>query len=714
MQPSNNLLFGTAYYPEYQGTSHLEEDMSLMRQAHMNVIRVGEGSWSHWEPEDGVFNLDWLEPTLNAALSNGIHAIIGVPTFAIPQWLVRKYPEVALHDDHGKPMPFGWREEHDYSHAAYRFYAERVIRKIVGRYASHPAVIGWQLHNEPGYRIDTSPSIFEGFKDYLRQRYGSIKALNEAWGLVFWSHELSTWDDLWRPEGNCQPQYDIEWRRYQYQLTNQMLHWQRECIEELCRDDQFITVNMALGRTAFDESLSSSELDVASSDIYYQAQDGLNFSNQADNHLPWLPTGSWQISLLSDRTFAVKQRSFLVAETNGGPIGGSADMYPPYPGQLRMAAWQMIARGARMIEYWQWRQLPFGTEMYWGSVLPHDGKPGRSYQEIAALGQQIREHEDVLQGLMPDYDIAMLYSVDSRAGLSYEPPIAQDISQAPHRTRNENAYDQIFESFYRGVFFSGHQARILFDSQLVDIDGPKLSPAKFCVRYPVMIVAGLYLCSDEMQEWLIEYVHSGGHLILGPRSLYADPMAVARADVQPAGLSTLAQADYQESSKLDCDLPVTATGLMPLRNGSCATEWIDCLRNQGADTLVGVDHPFFSGFSAVTSATAGSGRVTLVGTVPNIQLAASILDWALPSDEWANKDQEMEGHVTHASAHNADNQRIHWYFNWGWRPSIVSVPGPYLPSSCKGKSPTEKPIELGPWDVKMVIEAGINSSDSVE
>ena len=129
MQASNDLLFGTAYYPEYQSTSHLEEDMRLMRQAHMNVIRVGEGSWSHWEPEDGVFNLDWLEPTLNAALSSGIHAIIGVPTFAIPQWLVRKYPEVALHDDHGKPMPFGWREEHDYSHAAYRFYAERVIRK---------------------------------------------------------------------------------------------------------------------------------------------------------------------------------------------------------------------------------------------------------------------------------------------------------------------------------------------------------------------------------------------------------------------------------------------------------------------------------------------------------------------------------------------------------------------------------------------------------
>lgn len=714
MQLPGDLLFGAAYYPEYQSVSHLEEDMRLMRQAHMNVIRVGEGSWSHWEPEDGIFNLDWLEPTLNAALDNGIHAVIGVPTFAIPQWLVRKYPEVALHDDHGRSMPFGWREEHDYSHAAYRFYAERVIRKIVGRYAQHPAVIGWQLHNEPGYRIDTSPAIFEGFKDYLRQRYGSVKALNEAWGLVFWSHELSTWDDLWRPEGNCQPQYDIEWRRYQYELTDRMLHWQRECIEDLRREDQFITVNMALGRMAFDEALSSHELDVAGSDIYYQAQDGLDSGNHADNRLQWLPSGCWQISLLSDRTFAVKQQPFLVAETNGGSIGGSADMYPPYPGQLRMAAWQMIARGARMIEYWQWRQLPFGAEMYWGSVLPHDGKPGRSYVEIAELGQEIQEQAEVLQGLTPDDDIAMLYSVDCRAAMSYEPPIAQDMSQAPHRTRNECAYDQIFESFYRGIFFSGHQARIVFDSQLVDADGPKLSPGEFCLQHPVMIVAGLYVCSDAMRDWLTEFVRSGGHLILGPRSLYADSLVRARQDVKPAGFDALARADYQESSSLDSDLPVMATGAMPLREGSCATEWVDCLCSRGADDLVGVDHPFFSDFPVMTSTASGRGRVTLVGTVPNIQLAASIVDWALPHEEWAGEDCDGEGHVTHASALNVRNERIHWYFNWSWQPVKVSVPHPYLSPSWSGKTPTAEPIELGPWDVKMIVEADARLSEAAE
>ena len=201
----DRILFGAAYYNEYEPVSKLADDIKLMKQAHMNTIRVGEGSWSHWEPEDGKFNLDWLQPVLDKALANDIYVVLGVPTFAIPQWLVRKYPEVALHDKHDNRHFFGSREEHSLSHPVFKYYSARLINKIVDRYQDHPAIIGWQLHNEPGLFINYSHDAFEGFKDYLRNKYKTVEKLNKEWGLVYWSHELSTWDDLWEPEGNAQP-----------------------------------------------------------------------------------------------------------------------------------------------------------------------------------------------------------------------------------------------------------------------------------------------------------------------------------------------------------------------------------------------------------------------------------------------------------------------------------------------------------------------------
>ncbi|WEV75893.1 beta-galactosidase [Bifidobacterium sp. ESL0800] len=705
---SKKILFGAAYYPEYQRSSHLDEDIRLMRGADVNIIRVGEGSWSHWEPEDGVFDLDWLEPTLDKAYENGISAIIGMPTFAIPQWMARKHPEIALRNPDGSPMPYGWREEHNYSQSSYVFYEHRIIEQIVRRYASHPAVIGWQLHNEPGLRIDYSVSSFEGFKDYLRHKYRSVENLNEQWGLVFWSHELSTWDDLWKPAGNCQPQYDIEWRRYQALLTDEMLGRQRAIVERYRRPDQVITVNAALGRDTFDEGLSAQRLDVAGSDIYYQMQNSMSLKDPEPIDIDWVPAGAWQTALLSDRTYAMKQEPFYVMETDGGAIGGSADKFPSFPGQQRLGAWQMVARGSRMIEYWHWRQTHFGTEMYWGAILPHDGKPGRVYKETAALGHELRAASADLEGLVPDADVAMLYSVDSRWALSYEPPIANDYSRAAHRTRNPKVYDEISEAFYKGVFLTGHQARIVFDKQLTgELSTPQdfaTGPAAFAKRYPVLIAVAQYVSDDALLQWLRQYVLAGGHLILGPRSTYADDLARAREETMPAMLGDLAKASYQEFSALPHDLKVKAENGASIRQGSCATKWLDYLCGSGSTVLARVRQSAALDVPVVTTAAAGAGRVTMVGTVPNADLAASILDFALPASPWLPE----HDFVTHNSAVNAKGERLHWLFNFSDMQvhEQLAVPCTALDGQ-RVVVDFLRGITLRPWDVAVLKEVAI-------
>ena len=692
-----HIMFGAAYYLEYEPTPQLEEDMRLMQEAHMNVIRVGESVWSRWEPQEGVFNLDWLEPVLDAAHTHNIDVIIGLPTYAIPMWLARRYPEVALQSSNGVARGFGAREEHNYNHPTFRFFAERVCHNIVKYYRDHPAVIGWQLHNEPGIHENTSPSAFEGFKDWLRNRYNTVDKLNKAWGLVYWSHELSTWDDLWQPESNAQPQYDIEWRRYQAWLTEDMLTWQRDLIDGLRRDGQFITVNHAMGRFATNEAHASCLLDVAGADPYLQMQDGLTLPEARVPESTWAPAGAFVPSLLGDRMYSLKQAPYYVLETNGGPIDGPNANFPGYHGQWKQVGWQFISRGAEMIEYWHWRQLHYGTEMYWGGVLPHDGKPGRVYRELAELGSQLEQAGSLVTGLHPDYDVTMLYSVESRWALEYQ----SHLPSPAGGPRYVSAFDDTFTSFYRGAFLSGRQVRIIQDEQIVD---PKThvvlqQATEFASSHPLLVVAGIYLCTDTLLQWLREYVQAGGHLILGPRSAYADELACARTVTQPANLWDLAQASYQEFSNIG--VPVAAQGTdagLPLLT-EAATEWIDCLRSEGAHVLATSDHPHFAQFPLVTSAQAGKGRMTVVATLPNTQFATALFDDLVPMNQWASAIHDCPT-VTHSSAVNAEGRRIHWFFNWSWDAAKVQLPSTLLTLDRQPRTI----IELEAWDVIMLME----------
>ena len=220
------MRFGAAYYHEYQPVDRLEKDLDLMAEASFSVIRVGESVWSTWEPQNGTFNLDWLLPVLDGAHERRIGVVLGTPTYAVPPWLARTYPEIAGERATGQRIGWGARQEVDFTHPAFRFHAERVVREILARYAAHPGVIGVQVDNEPGNELLHNHGVFQRFVDWLRERYGDVESLNQAWGLVYWSHRLSTWADLWTPDGNAQPQYDLAWRQFQAQQTAEFIAWQ--------------------------------------------------------------------------------------------------------------------------------------------------------------------------------------------------------------------------------------------------------------------------------------------------------------------------------------------------------------------------------------------------------------------------------------------------------------------------------------------------------
>jgi beta-galactosidase len=659
----DRVLYGAAYYAEYAPAERLEDDLDLMARAGFSVIRVGESVWSTWEPREGEYNLQWLRPVLDGAQSRGIKVILGTPTYAIPPWLRAKHPELAAEIATGVREPWGARQDVDYSSQLFRTYAERIIRKIMEEFATHPAVVGYQVDNEPGTLLFHNEGAFAGFKEYLIKRYGDVETLNREWGLTYWSHRLDSIDELWRPDGNSFPQYDLAWREYQAEITADFIHWQAGLVRGYASPEQFVTTCISYPRPAHHDQQLGAGLDITAGNPYYDMQDGLDLQRSLPEGPDFTTTGVGRFFRQADRLWSTRLEPFLVTETNAQTIAGPHQNMPPYPGQLKQVAFALISRGARMIEYWHWQSLRTGFETYWGGVLPHSAQPGRIYNEVTGIGQALATLGDSFTGYAPDSDIAMLYSNASKWAFNAFPPLS-DANREPDR----QSYYRIFDAFHTGIIEANRQALIIQDTQL-----EKLDAQAFATERPVLIVPGFYIASDEAMEWMNHYANSGGHLVLGIRTAYADSQARARAEVAPPGFAKSAGVSYEEYANLFESVPVTGTGRMAISPDAAGLLWSDGLIADGADIVAEYDHPILGRFPTITTRACASGRITCVGTIPNPALAKDLALWLAPSPTAGHWPANPSGRIT-VQTGTTTRGRIHFVFNWSGDNVTTTVP----------------------------------------
>ena len=657
----SGVLFGAAYYAEYQLEATLIRDLNLMRDASFTVIRVGESTWSTWEPEQGVFDLDWLQPVMDAAFERGIGVILGTPTYAIPPWLQRLHPEIAAEVKTGERLSWGARQEMDQSQPAYRFYAERIVRKVIGRYADHPAVIGYQVDNEPGMQLPHNEATFQRFVGWLKGRYESVDRLNQEWGLVYWSHRLSDWADLWRPDGNLIPQYQLEWRRFQATLSTELIAWQAAVVREYARSDQFVTTCISYSRPQIADDALVAPLDVVAGNPYYKMQDGLDARAEVPREQLWWHAGVWALFQWGDRAYSSAETQYLVTETNAQSIDGSWRNHPPYPGQIKQAAFALLARGGRMVEYWHWHTLHFGAETYWGGVLPHSQRPGRIYREVVQLGAALKAIGPALDEYEPDADVLLLYSTDTKWSFEFHPPLARRDG-----TPDPNAYLEIFDAYYRGLFEVGAQIRVQHVNRFLNLPAPELVK-----RYPVLVAPAVYVADDAVLQHLRDYAAAGGHLVVGIRTGYGDQLARARLAVAPAYLADAAGVHYDEYSNLDEPLPVRSASTFDLEPGAAGRAWIDVLEVDDAEVLITFAKTELGAHAAVTTRRSGQGRVTYVATVPNRALARSLGRWLIPAR--ATAEWSAASTVT-VSTGRARGRRLAFVSNWAADEAKVTAP----------------------------------------
>ncbi len=230
------ILYGAAYYNEYMPADlqpgRLEKDAALMKDAGITVVRMGESTWSLWEPADGHFEYAWMDRIVDAMGKAGIKVIMGTPTYSIPTWMAKEHPEILARPLGGAYVGYGMRQNMDTDNPKFRFYSERIITNLVKHYKDNPTVIGWQIDNETSSYGASNPDVFAGFVDHLKKKFGTTDALNKAWFLNYWGEDVNDWADMPTRDNATSTSYKLEWTRWQQMRVTNFLAFQAALVRK--------------------------------------------------------------------------------------------------------------------------------------------------------------------------------------------------------------------------------------------------------------------------------------------------------------------------------------------------------------------------------------------------------------------------------------------------------------------------------------------------
>jgi beta-galactosidase len=678
-----NVLYGAAYYNEYMPADlqpgRLEKDVRLMKEAGISVVRMGESTWSLWEPSDGKFEYAWMDRVVDAMGKAGIKVIMGTPTYSMPAWMAKAHPEFYARPLGGAAVSYGMRQNMDTDNPKFRFYAERVITNMVEHYKNNPAVIGWQIDNETGSNGASNADVFDGFVGHLKQKFGTPEALNKAWFLNYWGQDVNDWKDMPTRDNATSTSYKLEWTRWQQMRVTNYLAFQAALVRKSRRPDQFVTQDYgSMMKMDVNELEVAKSLDVVSNNPYHGTQDHLD--------------GAWQ-ALQGDFSRSLKRTNFLVTETNAQTLGwDSTGQFPPYDGQLRLDVYTDLSSGANMVEYWHWHSIHAGQETYWKGVLGHDLEPNRAYAEVSRIAHELQKIGPEIVNLKIENKVAILYSVDSSNALSFMPFERQDGGGwIPGKAAG--SYNGILSQLHRALYEANVGADFVFP------DTADLS------QYKLLIVPALYVADDALLKKISDYVHGGGHVLMTFKSGFANENSAVRWERAPGPLREAAGFTYQEFSNLEKPLALKADPFHVGVEENKVGTWAEFLQLTSAKALATYDHPFFGRWPAITRNNFGSGTLTYEGTMLSDKLQRALVLDTLRDAGLSGSEPSLPANVRLKSGTNGAGKKIHYYLNYSSTPASVRYSFGAGRDLLTGKaSAPNGTLQLGPWDLAIMEE----------
>lgn len=637
------LLFGTAYYDEYMPYDRLDEDVQMMKKAGINVVRIAESTWSTCELQEGIFDFSHVERVMDAMEAAGISVIIGTPTYAVPTWMVKSYPDVIATTVKGRGI-YGARQIMDITHPVYRFYAERVIRELMKHTAHRDCVIGFQLDNETKYYGTAGKNVQEKFVKYLRRKFqDNLDAMNEEFGLDYWSNRVNAWEDFPDVRGTINGSLGAEFEKFQRSLVDEFLSWQAKIVGEYKREDQFITHNLDYEWRGYSFGVQPDVnhyhaarcLTIPGVDIYHPTQDEL--------------TGA-EIAFGGDMSRSLKGGNYLVLETQ-------AQGYPrwtPYAGQLRLQAYSHIASGANSVMYWHWHSIHNSYETYWKGLLSHDFQENETYREACVIGKEFQKIGGHLVNLKKKNHVAVMVSNEALTALKWFG------IQAVSGDNGEMMYNDVIRWVYDTLY------RMNVECDFVWPESDNLE------EYRMIVVPALYAAPDDLLLRLKQYVKDGGVLAATFKTGFANENVKVSCEVQPHILRECLGLAYDQFT---FPKKVGLRGEIALPDGSEeARVFMELLRPQEAKVLAGYDHREWKHYAAVTRNEYGKGKAYYIGCMTSERVLRNIFKRAL-TDAKVPYPEDISFPVIVRKGINDFGKKICFYLNYSAGEQVVSLPG---------------------------------------
>jgi beta-galactosidase len=581
------IAFGGDYNPEQWPVSVRLEDLELMKEAGVNFLSVGIFSWALLEPAEGQYDFAWLDEVLDNLAGIGVKVALATATAAPPAWLVRKHPEILPVTADGTVLGPGSRRHYTPSSAVYRRYAKGITRVLAERYKDHPALALWHVDNELGCHV----SEFYGeedaaaFRTWLERRYGTIDALNAAWGTAFWSQNYGSFEEILPPgvaPSTLNPGQQLDFQRFN---SWALMDYYRDLVSVLREVTPAVPCTTNLMASSATKSMDyfdwAKDLDVIANDHYLVAAD---------------PERHVELAFSADLSRGIAGGDpWILMEHSTSAVNWQPRNQPKMPGEMLRNSLAHVARGADAVMFFQWRQSFAGSEKFHSAMVPHGGRETRVWREVVDLGAALKRLEPVRGS-----------RVESRAAIvfDYEAWWASEIDSKPS---TDVRYLDLLRAFHRALYLRG-----------VSVD--MVHPSAPLEGYDLVLVCTLYSVTDDAAANIGAAASAGATVLVSYFSGIVDEKDHVRLGGYPGAFRELLGVRVEEFH------PVLAGSQLKLSDGTVSSVWSEHVHLAGAEAVQTFTEYPLEGVPSLTRRAVGEGAAWYLATFPDRDGIEALVD----------------------------------------------------------------------------------------
>lgn len=590
--PDKDLITtGIYYYPEHWNENQWERDIKKISDMGFEFVHIAEFAWFKMEPEEGKYDFAWLDKVVNLCAKYHLKVVMCTPSATPPAWMRVNYPETFIMDGHYIRAENGTRGLGSIVNPQYRTFVEKIVTEMARRYGQNKNVTGWQIDNEPPANADYSPSSQEAFRQWLKNKYKTIDALNIAWGTAFWSQWFNNFDQVIIPNTNLvgwwgnNPHALLDFKRYCADAQAEFLDFQASVLRNFISKNQYITTNYTAVCTGAD-SRRTKKLDFAT----YTAYPNGGSDNTGDQGFR---LGNSKVILFASEYYKSVGGVSGVMEIQPGQVNWGG--YNPLllPGTVRMWLYHAFAAGGKLACSYRFRQILYGPEQYHAGVILTDGvtpsQGGEDYmqfmKEIKELRKQYRP-EAKMPGKLAARATAIIWNLE-----------------------NYWTIDRQKQTFQWDTW--NYPVKFLELGKSLGAPVDVVSETTDLSKYKVVIVPAYEMADSALVKKWNDYAEGGGHLIVTCRTATKDRAGHFWEGEIAAPISGLIGAHVKTTDMLSS---YKNGDVLMKSNHYNWNNWADLLvADKNTEVLATYDNQFYKGKAAVVKHKIGKGSVTYIG-----------------------------------------------------------------------------------------------------